>query len=102
MPLIRNRMTITPSPTKIQISKMCEKPNISPPLSSASTRASTTKGTKVHEEDHQPLLHVFSRAFWVCLIKSVLLYLTLRIHSRQRCCRESTSVGARLHLVFIA
>src|SRR6185295_16950932 len=35
MPLIRNRMTMTPRPTKIQISKMCEMPNISPPLSSA-------------------------------------------------------------------
>src|SRR5882724_3419122 len=35
MLLIRNRTTMTPSPTKIQISSMCEIPNISPPLSSA-------------------------------------------------------------------
>src|SRR5882724_435228 len=35
MLLIRNRMTMTPKPTKIQISKMCEMPNILPPLSTA-------------------------------------------------------------------
>src|SRR6185437_5932577 len=37
-------MTMTPRPTKTQISKMCENPNISPPLSSAPTRAFNHKG----------------------------------------------------------
>src|SRR5438552_644857 len=51
MPLMRNRMVMTPSPTKIQISKMCDIPNILPPLSSAQQKLLTTKGTKVHEEN---------------------------------------------------
>src|SRR5271154_961533 len=35
IPLIRNRMTITPSPAKIQIVTTVESPNITPPLTNA-------------------------------------------------------------------
>src|SRR5438552_18911355 len=43
MPLIRNRMTMTPRPTKIQISNTCGIPSILPPLSSAQRNLSKHK-----------------------------------------------------------
>src|SRR6185295_16117614 len=64
MALIRNRMTMTPRPTKTQISKMCENPNISPPLSSAPTRAFNHKG---HEATRRK-----SNAFSSCIFASFL------------------------------
>src|SRR6266849_8044386 len=65
MPLIRNRMVITPRPTKIQISKMCDIPNILPPLSSAPTKSVNHKG---HEGTRRK-----SRAFASCIFASFLV-----------------------------
>src|SRR3984893_2808821 len=64
MPLIRNRMTITPRPTKIQISKMCEMPNILPPLSTAPNKSFNHKG---HEGTRRK-----SRALPSCIFASFL------------------------------
>src|SRR6266436_4028910 len=64
MPLIRNRMTMTPKPTKIQISKMCEMPNILPPLSTAPNKSFNHKG---HEGTRRK-----SRALPSCIFASFL------------------------------
>src|ERR1700687_2533212 len=57
-------MTMTPKPTKIQISKMCEMPNILPPLSSAPSQSINHKG---HEGTRRR-----SRALPSCIFASFL------------------------------
>src|SRR5678815_4636232 len=65
MALIRNRMTMTPRPTKTQISKMCEVPNILPPLSTAPRKSINHKG---HEGTRRN-----SKRFASCIFASFLV-----------------------------